>query len=80
MEITTQDLRLHLGKILKLVAQGHEVLVTFRGRPLARIVPIEIQEEAGDSPLFGLWQDNYPELPVDGLLRELRRARVFESF
>jgi prevent-host-death family protein len=78
MEITTKELRIHPGKILEQVAHGHEVTVTFRGKPLAKIVPIQTDESTSDdSLLFGLWRDNHPEVPVETVVRDLRRGRSF---
>ncbi len=36
-----RDAKMHLSKYLKLVQKGTEVIITDRGRPVGRIVPIE---------------------------------------
>jgi prevent-host-death family protein len=41
ISIGIRDAKLHLSKLLKRVQQGEEVLLTDRGRPAARIVPID---------------------------------------
>ena len=41
ISIGIRDAKLHLSKLLKRVQQGEEVLLKDRGRPVARIVPID---------------------------------------
>ena len=40
METNVRDLKAHLSAYLRRAARGEEVLVTFRGKPLARLVPL----------------------------------------
>ncbi len=39
MEIGVRELRAHLSRYIKRVEAGEEILVTDRGRPVARIAP-----------------------------------------
>lgn len=39
--VGVRDLKAHLSEHLRTVAQGDEVVVTDRGKPVARLVPIE---------------------------------------
>ena len=41
LSVGIRDAKLHLSKLLKRVQQGEEVLLKSRGRPVARIVPID---------------------------------------
>jgi len=41
MEVGVRELRAHLSRYLKRVAAGEEILVTDRGKPLARIAPAD---------------------------------------
>jgi len=41
ISVGIRDAKLHLSKLLKRVQQGEEVLLKDRGRPVARIVPID---------------------------------------
>ncbi|TVQ19108.1 MAG: type II toxin-antitoxin system prevent-host-death family antitoxin [Spirochaetaceae bacterium] len=78
MEVSTKELRIRPGKIIEQVAMGHEVTVTYRGKPLARIVPYDsIPSEASGESLFGMWKDRSEDLTVDEEVRELRRGRPF---
>lgn len=80
MKITTKELRIQPGKILDQVANGEEVTVTFRGRALAKIVPIGKTSKTGekdDIPIFGLWKEHEDIKDVENYVRVLRKARQF---
>jgi len=36
-----RDAKVHLSKLLKIVQQGREIILTDRGRPVGKLVPIE---------------------------------------
>ena len=77
MKITARELRRRLGEYLRAVARGEELEVTYRGRSVARISPIENGlEKPADSqdPLFGVWADR-DDLDVDSFLDGLRKER-----
>ena len=76
MKITARELRRRLGEYLRAVARGEEVEVTYRGRSVARLTPIERgldRPDAGD-PLFGVWADR-DDLDVDRFVDDLRKER-----
>jgi len=82
MEATTKDLRLHTRELLAATDRGQEVIITYRGRVRARLVPPAEDEQltsgAGRrNPLFGLWRDR-DDGSVDEWVRTLRRSR-FQS-
>lgn len=79
MIITTKELRTRPGKIIDQVANGQEVTVTFRGKPLARIVPFKkrLKEvENGETTIFGLWSDHADSANVENYIRGLRKGRT----
>ena len=41
MDVGIRELRSHLSDYLDEVKSGHEVVITERGRPVARIVPVQ---------------------------------------
>jgi prevent-host-death family protein len=41
MRVGIRDAKIHLSKLLKMVQQGGEIILTDRGRPVGKIVPIE---------------------------------------
>ena len=36
-----RDAKIHLSKLLEIVQRGHEIILTDRGRPVGKLVPIE---------------------------------------
>ena len=39
MEATTKDLRLHTRTLIAATDRGEEVIITYRGKPRARLMP-----------------------------------------
>jgi prevent-host-death family protein len=79
MEISTKELRDNPGRTLSRVARGQEITVTYRGKAVARIIPVEQDAETGtkeEDLLFGLWKDRAME-NVDAHVRGLRKGRTF---
>ena len=79
MRISAKELRTHMRQLMARLARGEEVILTYRGRDAARIVPVE-QPSATEGAsgaveeLFGLWRDR--DLPdVGAYVDELRRSR-----
>ena len=46
MKVTTKELRIQPGKIIDHVVGGQEVTITFRGKELAKIVPLEKKQKS----------------------------------
>jgi prevent-host-death family protein len=40
MEVTTKQLRIQPGRIIAQVSDGQEIIITYRGKACAKIVPI----------------------------------------
>lgn len=64
------------------VARGEEVILTYRGRDAARIVPVEERrppfskaDSAAIDELFGLWCDREDLPDVQAHVDHLRRSR-----
>lgn len=82
MEATTKDLRLHTRALIAATDRGEEVIITFRGKPRARLLPLvdsgvshpDSARERERNPLFGLWSDK-AELTVEAEVRALRKPR-----
>ena len=76
MEATAKDLRFHSTELLNTVKRGEEVTITFRGKPCAKLVPIEDDEEIIEkNELFGIWKNNKNTEEVDNYVRKLRKGR-----
>ncbi|THB63386.1 MAG: type II toxin-antitoxin system prevent-host-death family antitoxin [Gammaproteobacteria bacterium] len=74
MRATAKDLRFHSAELLNTVKRGEEVIITYRGKPCAKLVPID-DENIADDELFGMWRDNAEVDDVDGYVRNLRKGR-----
>ena len=76
MKATAKDLRFLAKELLDTVNRGEEVVITFRGKPCARLVPYEEKKEKiTGSELFGIWKDTDIAQDVDGYVRGLRKGR-----
>ena len=80
MEVTTKELRIQPGKIIDQVANGQEITVTFRGKALARIVPIlqhSKYQDSDETSIFGMWKTHSNDKTVEDTVREIRKGRQF---
>ncbi len=77
MHASAKDLRFYSKHLMEAVSRGEEVIVTYRGKPCAKLVPLQ---EAGEKdsqadPLFGIWKDHSDVKEVDKFIRNLRKGR-----
>jgi prevent-host-death family protein len=79
MKATAKDLRIHSKGLLDAVSKGEDVVITFRGKPCARLVPYEKTDESVDmdnkNDLFGIWADRTDIESVEEHMQTLRAAR-----
>jgi len=77
MRATAKDMRFHAREILDAVSRGEEVVITFRGRPKAKIIPLRDLHSAGKKPsrLFGIWSNHPGVENVEGYVRKIRKGR-----
>ncbi len=77
MKATAKDLRFQSKELLDTVKRGEEVVITYRGKPCAKLVPIkhEAAENSGKNELFGIWKDYDETRNVEGYVRNLRKGR-----
>ncbi|MBI5142010.1 MAG: type II toxin-antitoxin system prevent-host-death family antitoxin [Nitrospirae bacterium] len=76
MRATAKDLRFKSKELIESVNRGEEVVITFRGKPCARLVPYrEIIKQPVKNELFGIWRDNDTTGNVDEYVRDLRKGR-----
>lgn len=76
MRATAKDLRFNSKELIDTVNRGEEVVITFRGKPCAKLVPYqEIKKQTEKNELFGIWQDNDMVKNVDEYVRSLRKGR-----
>jgi prevent-host-death family protein len=79
MKVTTKELRMQPGKIIDYVVKGREVIITYRGKSLAKIVPFkkEVLSPQENETIFGMWKAHSLEKTVEEQVRELRKGRSF---
>lgn len=80
MNVSTKELRIQPGKIIDQVIHGEEITVTFRGKALAKIIPLHsdaINTDVSTESIFGMWNSHVQEKTVEEEIRELRLGRQF---
>ncbi|WP_347331322.1 type II toxin-antitoxin system Phd/YefM family antitoxin [Marinimicrobium locisalis] len=79
MEATTIDLRLHTKSLMAAVSRGEEVIISYRGKRRAKLVPLDdtASERASVNPLFGLWASDKEQPSVEEQVRQLCQPRSF---
>ena len=80
MNVSTKELRIQPGKIIDQVVNGEEITVTFRGKALVKIVPIQTGKtdtEKSEESIFGMWSNHNQEEKVDDMVRKIRQGRQF---
>ena len=77
MHATAKDLRFYSKNLLDVVSRGEEVIITYRGKPCAKLTPLdEVDNKKSQAdPLFGIWKDHKPTKDVDKFVRGLRKGR-----
>lgn len=79
MEMTAKALRNRVGEALACVDRGDSVVITYRGKPRARIVGFESADQGNtkieESAAFGMWADREDVRDVGEYVRRLRAPR-----
>jgi prevent-host-death family protein len=77
MKATAKDLRFRSKELLDTVNRGEEVIITYRGKPCAKIVPYDgfKKKKRIKTGLFGMWNDKNDIEDVNGYVRNLRKGR-----
>ena len=81
MKATVLDMRRAPKKIFDAIARNETVTLSHRGKPLARIVPIDSPKKcrADEHPAFGMWADRLDMDVPSAYVDELRKGR-FDAF
>ena len=77
MIVTLKELKIQPGRIVLAAVGGAEVIVTVRGVPTAKIIPIKphTPDADFDASAFGMWANRDDIDDVDGFVRGLRKGR-----
>jgi prevent-host-death family protein len=76
MLVTAKDLRFNISMLFKVLSKGEDITITYRGKPKAKLISYDENNEEKDSTIFGMWSDK--NLEVDDFVRDLRRGRSFD--
>ena len=81
MRATAKDLRFHSTELLNTVKRGEEVIITYHGKPCAKLVPIdeENEQEITTNRLFGIWKDTEQVKNVEDYITNIRKDRLYCS-
>ena len=74
MQATAKDLRFNVKELLDTVTRGEEVIITYRGKPRAKLIPFE-DETGGEDELFGIWADHVQSEDVNEYMQTIRKGR-----
>ncbi len=78
MIATTKDLRFHTKEILDAAMRGEEVVITYHGKPYAKIIPIGKSDKSEKKNEFcGMWKDRSDFEDVNEYVRKIRKRRSF---
>jgi len=53
-EVTSFEAKTHLSKLLEYTSQGREFLITRRGKPIARLIPVETNQSKSLTEVLNL--------------------------
>ena len=79
MKATAKDLRFHSKELLDTARRGEEVLITYRGKPYAKLVPVTGEIDLAqnlENHLFGMWADNSEVADVEAFVDSARESRI----
>jgi len=78
MKATAKDLRFHTKEILESVFRGEEVIITYRGKPHAKLIPFNFTPKTkveASNPLRGIWKDHRESKDVYKYMHKIRGRR-----
>ncbi len=76
MKATAKDLRFHSKELIDTVSRGEEVIITYRGKPAAKMIPVKNDvKNKKNNELFGIWKDNNKIKDVSQYIRKIRKGR-----
>ncbi len=75
MITTAKELRFNTSMLFDMLSKGEDIIITYRGKPRAKLVPIKNDKEKENS-LFGMWKDRTTD--VNEEIRNLRKGRSFD--
>jgi prevent-host-death family protein len=80
MDISAKELRAKPGKIIEQAVRGTEVVITIRGKKVARLIPYQSNKVKDstteiEDEIFGMWADKNEVEKVNEYVRSIRKGR-----
>ncbi len=80
MKVTARELRTRAAEILKAVDDGERVTITYRGRPVAEIRPLDRDDaDRASEDVFGMWAERDDMGDPTAWVRASRTRRLGRS-
>jgi prevent-host-death family protein len=83
MEASVSELKRRMKDVMSAINCGEHVVLTYRGRRFAVIVPLEDEKKnkfkAEDHPAFGMWADREDMADPVAYVEKIRQPRVFDA-
>ncbi len=78
MKATAKDLRFFSKELIESALRGEQVIITYRGKPVVKLVPIKNKRKKSIKKrrLFGIWKDRTDLKNVNDYVRNLRKGRT----
>lgn len=72
--VTVAEAKAHLSKVLKRVERGEEVVITRRGKPVARLSQVQPSKKPIDFEAIAALRESMPfqEVPSVDIIRQMR--------
>ncbi len=79
MKISAKELRNSSTKIIEQAAKGTEIIITVRGKKMARLIPFdkEMNTDIEQDEIFGLWENHAETQTAEEQVRSFRIGRKF---
>jgi prevent-host-death family protein len=79
MQVSVKELKKQPGRIISMAGAGNAITVTMRGKPAAKIVPLDYASEEADACeellAFGIWKDREDMKDPSAFVADLRKGR-----
>jgi prevent-host-death family protein len=81
MQVSVKELRKQPGRILSIAGAGNDITITVRGKPAAKIVPLdydapkEARADDEESLAFGMWKDREDMKDPLAFIANIRKGR-----
>ena len=74
MQATAKELRFNVRELLNTVSRGEEIIITYRGKLRAKLIPF-VEKHTDEDTLFGIWNDYESSEDVNTYVRTIRKGR-----